>query len=90
VEDKLGSIIFSHLFNGRLEIGKAMREGFYLAVEHANTFIPENQRIRKSLDALNYNRYLACNIQFNSSNSNIAMIDFLNKPSHISTRNTTH
>lgn len=52
VEGKLGSIIFSHLFNGRLEIGKAIREGFYLAVEHENTSVPEKQRMTKSLDAL--------------------------------------
>jgi hypothetical protein len=52
VEDKLGSIIFNHLFNGRLEIGKAMREGFYLAVEQANTSIPEKKMIIEFLDAL--------------------------------------
>ena len=30
IEDKIGGIIYSHLFNGRLEIGKAMQEGFTL------------------------------------------------------------
>jgi hypothetical protein len=29
-----------------------MREGFYLVVEHANTCIPEKQRMTESLDAL--------------------------------------
>ena len=37
VEDKLGAIIYSHLFNGRLEIGKVMRRDFYLAIDAAKT-----------------------------------------------------
>ena len=32
VEKKLGSIIWCHLFKDRNEVGKALREGFYLAV----------------------------------------------------------
>ena len=37
VEDKLGAIIYNHLFNGRLEIGKAMRRDFYLAIDATKT-----------------------------------------------------
>ena len=32
VEKKLGSIIWCHLFKNRNEVGKALREGFYLAI----------------------------------------------------------
>lgn len=52
VEDKIGSIIYSHLFNARLEIGKAMREGFYLAVESVDASIDEKHRMKGPLDSL--------------------------------------
>ena len=35
VEKKLGSIIWSHLFRGRQLVGKALREGFLMAVDTA-------------------------------------------------------
>ena len=37
VEDKIGAIIYSYLFSGRFEIGKAMQRGFYLGISTAKT-----------------------------------------------------
>lgn len=42
VEKKLGSIIWSHLFKGKQLVGKALREGFFLAIE--TTPIPDSRK----------------------------------------------
>ena len=75
VEDKLGAIIYSHLFNGRLEIGKAMRRGFYLAIDAAKTSNVKLQSMKTALDNL-----IADSLQVVFSGKNaMEAADFLNK-----------
>lgn len=54
VQEKLGSIIYSRLFVGRVEVGKTMREGFHSdALSAPNSVLPKDKEgMKQALDNL--------------------------------------
>ena len=52
IEDKIGAIIYSHLFNARQNIGKAMQKDFYLAIAATKTSNVEKRIMKTTLDNL--------------------------------------
>ena len=52
VEKKLGSIIWCHLFKDRNDVGKALREGFYLAINTAPLTETRKEELRSDIALL--------------------------------------
>ena len=52
VVKKLGSIIWCHLFKDKTEVGKALREGFYLAIKTAPILETRKEEFRSEIALL--------------------------------------
>jgi hypothetical protein len=78
VKKKLGSIIWCHLFKDREQVGKALREGFHLAIDIAPISETKKESFRKevallTLDCLKIAFSRSCSIELEKF---MSMVEF--------------